>query len=993
MGQSARHCPAPMHADTVHASPYSHRPFPHTGDRSTTGPNRPDKLATSRFPRICSLDTPGFSTTGTTDAVKMVTVSAVLGTILVAILKVVMADAGMPTAEASCIGVNVAASFGSTTAEMLAMHSFCPPHTPQLSTMLVQHTPDGGRCDVQHVPRASTTNPVPSHTPQGSTLPDTQQRPRRSITLPSGQHRPVVASKYPKQQVPWMSRMPSVQGTLVPVSSDSSRGTSHSAPPHPGPQSHVALSALHVRRVLWQSKSVKHQHVASVTQGMVPVGFGPVWEDPTQFASGTWVRPSLPTQFTARDWVPGLRVHESLAPMGALQMPHGPTAQLTILLGHGNRLQGRVLSGRVNCRDVQEESCSWLTAPLRRSLTHLAGEAVDQPQVASDGPMHFEEQLDQSSLTCQNTGLHGSLVQGSTMTGGGSARHRDALTIMLGASKEVLVVTQRTLWEMYPGLPFPQGALHADVSSVSHMMLFAPRGVGDELGDLVLVLDGDAVSDGEGTNELLALSLGVSLGVLLSLTDGEPDRVLDSLAEDEVDLDPVVVTLGLGVAETEGDGVADLVADRDREAELLLLPLTEGDTLAEEEAVVDGDAVTDALVLLDTDRLPLDDKLDVPVSLVELESEPAGVGVVVDVNEGVPLAEGVSFVEAEADVDGVTVTVVDTVGVSLEEGDLDALDDSEALPLPVPDSEMLVEGEVVADSDVVPVTDADRLRVGVTLAVAVSLGEEDCESRGVVEMVFVTERVTVWVGVPLGLQDAVALTDAEGVSVTVAVRLIEALVLMDGVKDREGVKLCEPDCVMDPVEDGDMVGDAVTLGVLVTLAELVQDGEGDEVVVGVRELDTDGVKDGLVVAERDVVGVGDTVAVTVAVTLAVTVALTDADRETEGDKDLDGVTDAVGVVDEDRDRVGLPVGEFDAELQAVDPAGAVVPGGHAMGEPVPAGQYVSTGHTPVQVAEARPAVLPYRPAGHDEQGDKLMPPRLYLPASHKYMESSGLAGQ
>jgi hypothetical protein len=293
---------------------------------------------------------------------------------------------------------------------------------------------------------------------------------------------------------------------------------------------------------------------------------------------------------------------------------------------------------------------------------------------------------------------------------------------------------------------------------------------------------------------------------------------------------------------------------------------------------------------------------------------------------------------------------------------------------------------------------------------------------------------------------------------------------MDGVKDREGVKLSEPDCVMDPVEDGDMVGDAVTVGVLDTLAELVQDGEGDEVVVGVRELDTDGVKDGLVVAERDVVGVGDTVAVTVAVTLAVTVALTDADRETEGDKDMDGVPDAVGVVDEDRDRVGLPVGELDAELQAVDPAGAVVPGGHAMGEPVPAGQYMLaaqrteegtqagsrdmvewwgaggegilrlnaaplgrpepasartptqvqqvcvhvyaeskgggvvnmeamgavtgegthlTGHTPVQVAEARPAVLPYRPAGHDEQGDKLMPPRLYLPASHKYMESCG----
>jgi hypothetical protein len=66
------------------------------------------------------------------------------------------------------------------------------------------------------------------------------------------------------------------------------------------------------------------------------------------------------------------------------------------------------------------------------------------------------------------------------------------------------------------------------------MMLLAPRGVGDGLGDLVLVLDGDAVSDGEGTNELLALSLGVSLGVLLSLTDGEPDRVLDSPAEGDI---------------------------------------------------------------------------------------------------------------------------------------------------------------------------------------------------------------------------------------------------------------------------------------------------------------------------------------------------------------------------------------------------------------------------------------------------------------------------
>jgi hypothetical protein len=121
-------------------------------------------------------------------------------------------------------------------------------------------------------------------------------------------------------------------------------GTSHSVPPHPGPHTHV-LFAVHLRCVSWQSKSVRHQHVDSVTQGMDAMGFGPVFTEAAHVVSGKGVTPSLPTHRTERDWVPFRRVQESGAPTVALHTPQGPTHQLTILVGQGNRLHARSVVG------------------------------------------------------------------------------------------------------------------------------------------------------------------------------------------------------------------------------------------------------------------------------------------------------------------------------------------------------------------------------------------------------------------------------------------------------------------------------------------------------------------------------------------------------------------------------------------------------------------------------------------------------------------------
>ncbi len=58
-----------------------------------------------------------------------------------------------------------------TTMDTCAPHLLMPPHTPQESTSAGgwQHSPDGGRALLQHVPAMSTATPVPPHTPHAST--------------------------------------------------------------------------------------------------------------------------------------------------------------------------------------------------------------------------------------------------------------------------------------------------------------------------------------------------------------------------------------------------------------------------------------------------------------------------------------------------------------------------------------------------------------------------------------------------------------------------------------------------------------------------------------------------------------------------------------------------------------------------------------------------------------------------------------------------------
>jgi hypothetical protein len=76
-------------------------------------------------------------------------------------------------------------------------HWLSPLHTPQLSTPPpppLQHTPDGGNRDVQHVPYTSTATPAPLHTPHASTRSGAQHTPTLSAIHNSGQHSPEVTA-------------------------------------------------------------------------------------------------------------------------------------------------------------------------------------------------------------------------------------------------------------------------------------------------------------------------------------------------------------------------------------------------------------------------------------------------------------------------------------------------------------------------------------------------------------------------------------------------------------------------------------------------------------------------------------------------------------------------------------------------------------------------------------------------------------------------------
>jgi hypothetical protein len=220
-------------------------------------------------------------------------------------------------------------------------HALLPPHTPQLSTTApTQHSPDGGRAEVQHVPSASTATPLPPHVPQASTVPERQHCPAASIGLPSGQHRPVMESTYPKQHPPTVSTMPS-QGGLP--AAGLTKGVLHPLPSQPFAHSHWCVSRAHTQRLLSQSASELQLQEASMVHKVTALGLGTPGMELRHTLSGT-VAPEAVAQRTALDWVPWRGTQRAAALAEAFTGVHSPQPSVvhaTTVAGHRNRLHGR----------------------------------------------------------------------------------------------------------------------------------------------------------------------------------------------------------------------------------------------------------------------------------------------------------------------------------------------------------------------------------------------------------------------------------------------------------------------------------------------------------------------------------------------------------------------------------------------------------------------------------------------------------------------------
>ena len=152
------------------------------------------------------------------------------------------AGATMPTAAELVTANAVELGYPTccTTMDTCTVHVLMPPHTPQESTSAGgwQHSPDGGRALLQHVPAMSTATPVPPHTPHASTPRGwLQHTPLLSVAL--AQHVPEMASMKPRQHAPRKSTTPSRHGSSLETLLNS--GTSQLAPPYLTTHTQVTL--------------------------------------------------------------------------------------------------------------------------------------------------------------------------------------------------------------------------------------------------------------------------------------------------------------------------------------------------------------------------------------------------------------------------------------------------------------------------------------------------------------------------------------------------------------------------------------------------------------------------------------------------------------------------------------------------------------------------------------------------------------------------------
>lgn len=202
---------------------------------------------------------------------------------------------------------------------------------------------------MQQAPRASTATPSPPHTPHASTVAGaTQQAP--SASSEPAQHLPVRMSTSPMQHAPRTSTTPSTHASVCAAAAWPSSGTSHVSPAHRRLHLHMCVTESHSQWSvgLGQSLWVRHSHCGpgSSMHVVVLAGRGPL---ELHTASGSSTRSMARTQVTARLCCPErtqLEEPEAVcAAASGLQVDQGPVDHTDTRLGHGNRLQGRVVAG------------------------------------------------------------------------------------------------------------------------------------------------------------------------------------------------------------------------------------------------------------------------------------------------------------------------------------------------------------------------------------------------------------------------------------------------------------------------------------------------------------------------------------------------------------------------------------------------------------------------------------------------------------------------
>ena len=400
---------------------------------------------------------------------------------------------------------------------------------------------------------------------------------------------------------------------------------------------------------------------------------------------------------------------------------------------------------------------------------------------------------------------------------------------------------------------------------------------------------------GHGVDERLLTAVDVSFCVIVEVfvanmvsealeeTEGVPDSVTDPETES------VILALADCVDEMEPEAVKDDDPESERSADAVIDDIIVTVPLRDSKFVVDIDCVTDLVIVGDvvtvlmtvTDGVPVVegdiDELEQPDAVTVSVLEPVEQEETEPVRDTVPLEVDVAATDVDEVKDGVDESVVETVAVI----------DTDAVGRPETEPSL----DDVTVMDVVPVLEPfgedETLRVADVVSVMEVVGVTDgepvpeTENEAMEDTVANEEVVTTLEGVPLGLPDTVvqAEEETECVFVVVTDEVVHELIVL--IADPHEVK--ELDSVAPPDLEFDSVVDIVAVAVIKVVDETV--------VVPVLELSAE------VEPEMEVETVCVTEAVVVDVNDELTVPDVDPDAMTEAVADTDGEIEVVGDID------------------------------------------------------------------------------------------------